>query len=104
MFKAWYIYLNKITFDSTDVFTVPLWYNPQIFMENISLPHWYQVGIITSLDIMKINGTVLSIVELRQTFGLTTNFLEHHCLERITKKLLEQANPNTCTTSALDHT
>ena len=56
---------------------MPLWYNFQICTELVFHPHWCRVGINTPLDILKPDGSVFSMFELRQIFGLKTNFFEH---------------------------
>ena len=97
VFKAWYYYLNEVTFKATELLTVPLWYNSLLFTQKIFFPHWYQAGISMPLDIVKLDGRILSIIELRQTFGLRTNFLEYHSIERVLKRVLKQTNPDTYT-------
>ena len=97
VFKAWYCYLNQVTFKATELLTVPLWYNSLISTQKIFFPHWYQAGINMPLDIVKPDGRILSTMELRQTFGLRTNFLEYYSNERVLKRLLKQTSPNSYT-------
>ena len=104
VFKAWYCYLNQVTFKATELLTVPLWYNSLISTQKIFFPHWYQAGISMPLDIVKPDGRILSTMELRQTFGLRTNFLEYHSIERVLKRLLKQTSPNSYTRPVFPHT
>ena len=87
------IYCMVYLFDSTtclhsEILTVPLWYNFDISTELLFYPHWCRVGINTPLDILKPDGSVLSMFELRQIFGLKTNFLEHLRVHRCLKDYL----------------
>ena len=86
MFKAWYCYLNQVTFKATELLTVPLWYNSLISTQKIFFPHWYQAETSMPLDIIKPDSRILSIMELRQTFGLRTNFLVYHSIKRVLKR------------------
>ena len=104
VFKAWYCYLNQVTFKATELLTVPLWYNSLISTQKIFSPHWYQARISMPLDIVKPDSRILSTMELRQTFGLRTNFLEYHSIERVLKRLLKQTSPNSYTRPVFPHT
>ena len=102
VFKAWYCYLNQVTFKATELLTVPLWYNSLISTRKIFFPH--QAGISMPLDIVKPDGRILSTMELRQTFGLRTNFPEYHSIESVLKRLLKQTSPNSYTRPVFPHT
>ena len=83
------IYLNKITFKDSELIIAPLWHNSLISTENLFFPHWYKAGISIPLDVVKPDGQIMNIAELRHIFQLKTNFLEYYRVEKILKNLIE---------------
>ena len=96
VFKAWCIYLKQLDFKNTELLIVPLWYNSQISTGELFYPHWYQAGLTMPLDMLKSDGNIFTMLELRHVFGIKTNFLEYYRIERIIKQLLKQStSPDT---------
>ena len=88
VFNAWYTFLTRLPVCHSETLTVPLWYNFHISTELLFYPHWCRVGINTPLDILKPDGSSLSMFKLRQIFGLKTNFPEHLRVQRCLKDYL----------------
>ena len=58
--------------------TCPLWYNPNISKETLFLPQWYRVGIIYPADLYNSEGNLLTLEEVRNSFGTNLNFLDYN--------------------------
>ena len=56
----------------------PLWYNPNISKETFFLPQWYRVGFIYPADLYNSEGNLLTLQEVRNTFGTNLNFLDYN--------------------------
>ena len=60
--------------------TCPLWYNPNISEETLFLPQWYRVGIIYPANLYNREGNLLTLEEVRNTFGTYLNLLDYYRL------------------------
>ena len=58
--------------------TCPLWYNPNISKETLFLSQWYRVGIIYPANLYNSEGNLLTLEEVRNTFGTNLNFLDYN--------------------------
>ena len=63
---------------SSDILSTPIWYNPKISRLTLYLPRWFKGGIKYVGDIVDINGTIMSLVEIENTYNIKiSNFLEY---------------------------
>lgn len=69
--------LKRKHFDSTDITTRSIWFNKNITVEGNPLfwNNWYEKGIFFVDDILQEEGEFSTVDQLRQKYGLTTNFL-----------------------------
>ena len=65
-----------LVYNSIDLLTIPLWYNPFISDQPLYLPDWYQKGVITVADVVSYNK-VISYEELCQKFSARFNYLNY---------------------------
>ena len=67
---------NLRIYNTFDLLTIPLWYNPLISDKPLYLPDWYQKGVIIVGDVVSFNK-VISYNELCQKFSAHFNFLNY---------------------------
>ena len=66
-----------------------IWFNPNIFKQNLFLPDWCQNGIYVIGNIINGEGGVCSLDELRQRYGFHINFLYYITVKKSVKKFIE---------------
>ena len=69
----------------------PIWYNPRISSAELFLPHWLKGNIIYVSDLLKPNGTVMSLAEIKNIYKIETNFLEHLQVKKGLQKFLHNS-------------
>ena len=73
---AWSIFQNEMLISESDILNIPLWYNPQISTEPFYYPNWDQMGLHTPLDLIKSDGSIMTMPEIIHKYRLKSNFLE----------------------------
>ena len=79
-----------------EILNSPIWYNEAIGKETIYVPNWYYKGIRTIGDMIKADGTIMSVQEVVQTYATAQiNFLEYHRIKVLVQKYISKLKPNT---------
>ena len=79
-----------------EILSSPIWHNTEISNITQYIPNWYFKGITSIGDIIKPDGTIMSIREITQTYGVAQiNFLEFHRIKTLAQKYLSKLQPNT---------
>ena len=74
--------------DTNDASKESLWSNPKVSKVEMSLPHWFNKGIIAIGDLMHANGKFISQKTLTDIYNIKTNYLEYHRVISCVKKYL----------------
>ena len=90
VFETWSRFLSQFHICESNLLNIPLWYNSLISPELLFYPHWNRMGVKTPLDLIKSDGSIMSMQEIIHLYGLKTNFLEYlrvaKCLKVFIKK------------------
>ena len=76
---AWASVLEIII--ETDRLNAPLWYNPKISKDHFFEPKLFKNGVIAPVDILTIEGKLLSSENIKHFFKTSPNFLSYHRLK-----------------------
>ena len=89
---AWFKFSNQFSVCESDILNMPLWYNSSISATPLYFPHWDKMGVNTPLDLIKADGSILTMREVTQLYGIRTNFLEYLRIHRCVKLFLNKIN------------
>ena len=86
---VWSNLLETNLLHKDETISCPLWYNPQISIEPLFLPHWYSTGIYSPMDLLDSNKRIFELDVIKEHFNIKTNFFEHIRIKRHIKHYLE---------------
>ena len=72
-----------------------LWLNKPLGTENIHFVDWVNAGVHVVGDIIKQDGQILALDEMKTTFGFIVNYLNYFTVRGLVKRFLEQNPMNT---------
>ena len=92
VFDAWQHLTNIIKIqNNTDLLSSPLWYNKIIPSKDMYLPKWLEKGIVSVSDILKSDGSVMTLDEIRYKYNFTSiNRLHFLRVQRNVKDMIKK--------------
>ena len=92
VFDAWQHLTNIIKIqNNTDLLSSPLWYNKIIPSKDMYLPKWLEKGIVSVSDILKSDGSVMTLDEIRYKYNFTSiNPLHFLRVQRNVKDMIKK--------------
>ena len=84
--------VNTPISSNQDIMYTPLWNNKRIFKSGTCLNRWLNKGITYVGDLIKDDGSILSLEEIELKFNLKVNFLEYFQIRMSTRNCFSQKN------------
>ena len=93
--KTVFTYFNKFSQNvmyktNLDILSTNLWLNKPLGTENIYFVDWFKNGIHVIGDIVKSDGHLLTLDEIKNRFGFKPNFFNYFTMRSLLKKFIEQ--------------